>query len=176
MTQGGGGRRRSKSQGDEDAEIYAEEIVFGTFKIAGGTVTAIDPATNQIKINDLQTKKPLTIVLKPESVLRRFPAGGMFGGNPPEFKEGDRAWAGAAVAEIPDLSVDPGSREPLAPQVLQQLLVLAFAPPHDRGKHLEPGPLGKLHHLVDDLLRGLAPDRPPAVVAMGAADPGEQHP
>jgi HlyD family secretion protein len=28
----------------------------------------------------------------------------MFGGNPPDFKEGDRAWPGAAVAEIPDLS------------------------------------------------------------------------
>ena len=54
--------------------------MFGTFKIAGGTVTAIDAAANQIKINDLQTKKPLTIILKPETVLRRFPEGGMFGG------------------------------------------------------------------------------------------------
>ncbi len=72
-----------RALGDKSADgshVTAEEIVFGTFKIAGGTVTAIDPATNQIKINDLQTKKPLTIVLKPESVLRRFPAGGMFGG------------------------------------------------------------------------------------------------
>jgi len=55
--------------------------VFGTFKIAGGVVTAIDAATNQIKITELQTKKPLTIILKPESVLRRLPAGGgMFAG------------------------------------------------------------------------------------------------
>ena len=72
-----------RALGDKSADgthMTAEEIVFGTFKIAGGTVTAIDLATNQIKINDLQTKKPLTIVLKPESVLRRFPAGGMFGG------------------------------------------------------------------------------------------------
>ncbi len=72
-----------RALGDKSADgthMTAEEIVFGTFKIAGGTVTAIDPATNQIKINDLQTKKPMTIVLKPESVLRRFPAGGMFGG------------------------------------------------------------------------------------------------
>lgn len=63
----------------DGAHLTAEEVVFGTFKIAGGTVTAIDPATNQIKINDLQTKKPLTIILKPDSVLRRYPAG-MFGG------------------------------------------------------------------------------------------------
>jgi len=60
----------------DGTHLTAEEVVFGTFRIAGGTVTAIDAATNQIKINDLQTKKPLTIIVKPESVLRRFPEGG----------------------------------------------------------------------------------------------------
>src|SRR6266481_216218 len=68
-----------RALGDKTADgthLTAEEVVFGTFKIAGGTVTAIDATTNQIKINDLQTKKPLTIILKPESVLRRFPEGG----------------------------------------------------------------------------------------------------
>lgn len=73
-----------RALGDKSTDgnrLTAEEVVFGTFRIAGGTVTAIDPATNQIKINDLQTKKPLTIILKPESVLRRFPeGGGMFAG------------------------------------------------------------------------------------------------
>lgn len=74
-----------RALGDKSTDgthLTAEEVVFGTFKIAGGTVTAIDTATNQIKINDLQTKKPLTIILKPESVLRRFPEGGgmMLGG------------------------------------------------------------------------------------------------
>jgi hypothetical protein len=74
-----------RALGDKTADggrLTAEEVVFGTFKIAGGTVTAIDPATNQIKITELQTKKPLTIVLKSESVLRRFPEGGamMMGG------------------------------------------------------------------------------------------------
>src|SRR6266403_3160237 len=72
-----------RALGDKTADgthLNAEEVVFGTFKIAGGTVTAIDAATNQIKITELQTKKPLTIILKPESVLRRLPEGGMFGG------------------------------------------------------------------------------------------------
>ena len=73
------------ARGEKDAEgthLSAEEIVFGTFKIAGGTVTAIDAAANTITINDLQTKKPLTIVLKPETVVRRFQMmmGGMGGG------------------------------------------------------------------------------------------------
>ncbi|MEK6333766.1 MAG: hypothetical protein AABM67_02395 [Acidobacteriota bacterium] len=67
----------------DGTHMDAEEVVFGSFRIAGGTVTAIDAATNQIKINDLQTKKPLTIILRPESVIRRFPEGGMFGGMGP---------------------------------------------------------------------------------------------
>ena len=72
-----------RALGDKTADgthLTAEEVVFGTFKIAGGTVTAIDVAASQIKINDLTTKKPLTIILKPESVLRRYPQGAMFGG------------------------------------------------------------------------------------------------
>src|SRR5947199_829120 len=65
----------------DGTHLTAEEVVFGTFKIVGGTVTAIDAAASQIKINDLTTKKPLTIILKPDSVLRRFPenAAMMFG-------------------------------------------------------------------------------------------------
>jgi hypothetical protein len=74
--------------------LAAQEVLFGTFKIAGGTVTAVDAATNTVKINDLTTKKPLTIVFKPESIIRRIPpqmammlggmggAGGPGGGGP----------------------------------------------------------------------------------------------
>jgi hypothetical protein len=74
-----------RALGDKSTDgthLTAEEVLFGTFKIVGGTVTAIDAATNQIKINDLTTKKPLTVILKPDSVLRRFPenAAMMFGG------------------------------------------------------------------------------------------------
>jgi len=74
-----------RALGDKSADgtrLTAEEVVFGTFRIVGGKVTAIDAATSQIKIEDLQTKKPLTIVLKPDSVIRRFPenAAAMFGG------------------------------------------------------------------------------------------------
>ena len=38
------------------------------------------------------------------NVLPNFRSGGSFGQSPPPFKEGDRAWTGAAIAEIPDLS------------------------------------------------------------------------
>jgi hypothetical protein len=76
-----------RALGDKSADgthVTPEEVVFGTFKIAGGTVTAIDAASNTITINDLQTKKPMTIVLKPETVVRRFQMmmGGAGGGAP----------------------------------------------------------------------------------------------
>jgi len=38
------------------------------------------------------------------TILPNFRAGGPFGGSNPEFKEGDRAWSGAAIAELPDMS------------------------------------------------------------------------
>src|SRR5262252_1319812 len=70
------------TKSEDGTHLAAEEVLFGTFKIAGGTVTAIDVAKNEVKINDLTTKKPLTINIKPDSVIRRFPQGAamMFGG------------------------------------------------------------------------------------------------
>lgn len=38
------------------------------------------------------------------NLLPNFRSGGSFGSMPPPFKEGDGAWTGAAIAEIPDLS------------------------------------------------------------------------
>ena len=38
------------------------------------------------------------------NILPNFRAGGSFGQSPPPFKEGDRVWTGAAIAEIPDRS------------------------------------------------------------------------
>src|SRR5712692_8178249 len=100
-----------RALGDKSADgthLTAEEVVFGTFKIVGGTVTAIDAAANQIKINDLQTKKPLTINLKADSVLRRFPENGamMFGGG---MGQGGPGAGGQGGAGQKPAGVGPGS-------------------------------------------------------------------
>ena len=49
-----------------------ERVVSGSFRVVAGTVTAID-AKGELKINDLQSKKPLTVVIKADSVIRKFP-------------------------------------------------------------------------------------------------------
>ncbi|MEP6818959.1 MAG: hypothetical protein ABJA18_05455 [bacterium] len=58
----------------------AEKVVTGSFKTVAGVITAIDVASGEVRINDLQTKQPLTIVIKHDSVLRKFPAASEMGG------------------------------------------------------------------------------------------------
>ncbi|MFN2512629.1 MAG: hypothetical protein ABR568_14565 [Pyrinomonadaceae bacterium] len=63
----------------------AEKVVTGSFRTVAGTVSTVDAATGEIKVSDLQTKQPLTVVIKQDAVLRKFPAAGemaMFGRGP----------------------------------------------------------------------------------------------
>ena len=80
------------------------------------------------------------------------------------------------LVEPAQLAVDLDPAEALGAQLLELLAVLALAPAHDRGHHHEAGPVGQLHHLVDDLLGRLAGDRAAADVAVGMADPRPQQP
>ena len=73
-----------RALGDRPADplhFNAEKVVTGSFRTVGGVVTAVDPATGEIKINELEKKHPLTIIVKHDAVLRRFPSemGGMGG-------------------------------------------------------------------------------------------------
>jgi HlyD family secretion protein len=67
------------------------------------------------------------------NILPNFKSGGSFGQSPPGFKEGDRAWTGAQIAEIPDLSemriemkLDEVDRGKLAPGQLVKIRVDAI--------------------------------------------------
>ena len=80
-----------------------QKVVTGSFRTVGGVVTAIDPATGEIKINELEKKTPLTIIIKQDAVLRRFPSdiGAMMGGfgrGPGGAPGGSQAPAGQAPA------------------------------------------------------------------------------
>ena len=66
----------------DGSRFTAEKVVTGSFRTVAGTVSAVDAATGEIKVSDLQTKQPLTVVIKQDAVLRKFPAAGempMFG-------------------------------------------------------------------------------------------------
>ena len=66
---------RVRALGNKSADgthLIAEEIVFGSIRTVGGFITALDVARGEIKINDIPTKKPLTIVVNNDSMLRRL--------------------------------------------------------------------------------------------------------
>jgi Cu/Ag efflux protein CusF len=67
---------------EDPMRFNPQKVVTGSFRTVGGVVTAIDPATGEIKINELEKKTPLTIIIKQDAVLRRFPSdmGAMMGG------------------------------------------------------------------------------------------------
>ena len=69
---------------EDPLRFNPQRIVTGSFRTVGGVVTAVDPATGEIKINELEKKTPLTIVIKQDATLRRFPPaselGAMMGG------------------------------------------------------------------------------------------------
>ena len=65
-----------RARGDrsaDGAELTAEEIVSGAFRNIAGTVISSDAAANTVTVNDLKTKKPLTVKLTPDSQFRKLP-------------------------------------------------------------------------------------------------------
>jgi hypothetical protein len=66
-----------RAKGDKSADgarFAAEEIVTGAFRTIGGSVTSVDAATGEIKISDIQSKQPLTVVVSKDSTIKRIPA------------------------------------------------------------------------------------------------------
>ena len=99
----------------DGTRFMPEKVVTGAFKTVAGTVTAVDAATGEVRITDAEKKQPLTIVVKQDAVLRRFPSemgGGMMmmgrpaGGNP----SGGPAPAGASQGGPPQGGGAPGGR------------------------------------------------------------------
>ncbi len=58
----------------DGTEFTAEEIVSGTFRNLSGLITAIDSSANTLTLQDLATKKPVTVLITPESQLKKLPA------------------------------------------------------------------------------------------------------
>lgn len=90
-----------RARGEKSADglkVTAREVVFGTFLVKAGTIVAVNPDAHEIKIKELGTNRPLTIVLTADSQMKQmpsFPAGmaapgrsGMPPGPPPGMPGG----------------------------------------------------------------------------------------
>jgi hypothetical protein len=118
-----GDQLRALGERTPDAKAFnAEKVVTGSFRMVGGVVTAVDPATGEVKINDMQTKQPLTIVVKQDSVLRKFPSemGGMMmmgrgGSGAGGTAGGETSPAGQGNKPQPNSAAGPGSGQGQGP-------------------------------------------------------------
>lgn len=89
----------------DGARFTPEEIVTGSFRTVMGTVTAVDAATNEIKITTAQGNQPLTVIVSKDSMIRRITpeiaammAPRPAGGGAPQQQGAGGAPAGAATA------------------------------------------------------------------------------
>lgn len=65
-----------RARGDKSADgakMTADEIVSGSFKEMAATILSIDAAKNEMRVNDLATKKPVTVRLNADSNVRKLP-------------------------------------------------------------------------------------------------------
>jgi hypothetical protein len=70
-----GDQLRAKGNKNEDGtQVAAEEIVSGTFRNIAGLVTAVDAAQGTLTVEDLATKKPVTVRITADSQMKQLPA------------------------------------------------------------------------------------------------------
>jgi len=121
-----------------------QKVVTGSFRTVAGVVTAVDPATGEIKINELEKKKPMTIVVKQDSVLRRFPPASELGMMMGGFNRGGGGGAPGGGAPAGGAPGGGGSGQP--PQGGQQ--------PRPQGAGGPGGP-GRSGFNINDMLERL---------------------
>jgi len=56
----------------DGAQMTAEEIVSGQFKMIAGLVLSVDPQENVVRINNIETKKPMTVKISTDSSLKKL--------------------------------------------------------------------------------------------------------
>lgn len=70
-----GDQLRALGQGrPADGSIAARVVVFGDFLNIAAKITAVDASANTLTVEDLATRKPLTLAIRPDSQLRELPA------------------------------------------------------------------------------------------------------
>lgn len=56
----------------DGGQMTADEIVSGQFKMIAGLVLSVDPQENVVRINNVDTKKPMTVKISTDSSLKKL--------------------------------------------------------------------------------------------------------
>jgi transcription antitermination factor NusG len=68
-----GDQVRARGARNEDGtKVSAEEIVSGSFRTIAGVILSVDGQQNAIRINNLETKKPMLVKINPDSSVRKL--------------------------------------------------------------------------------------------------------
>jgi hypothetical protein len=67
-----GDQLRALGTKSADGRFTAEEIVAGSFQTIGGAIAEVNAEKQEIKINDAQSKQPVTVVISKDSVMKRL--------------------------------------------------------------------------------------------------------
>ncbi len=57
---------------EDGLHVKAEEVVSGAFQTIAGTVDSVDPASGEVRITNLQTKKPVVVHINEGTLSRRL--------------------------------------------------------------------------------------------------------
>ena len=58
---------------EDGHSIKAEEVVSGSFRNIAGTILSIDAAKGEMRVNNLENKKPLTVKIAADTTLKKLP-------------------------------------------------------------------------------------------------------
>jgi hypothetical protein len=104
----------------EGSELTAVEVVSGTFRNLSGRISAVDASTNSITLQDLATKKSVTVKITADSQVRKLPPpmaqriAARLKGGPPEASaavagSGNSAGSGAGINGNPAQAMRPNA-------------------------------------------------------------------
>jgi len=57
---------------EDGTHLKAEEVLSGAFETIAGTVDSVDPAASEVRITNLQTKKPMVVRVNQDSLMRKL--------------------------------------------------------------------------------------------------------
>ena len=61
------------NRSEDGATVRAEVVYAGTFRQIAAQINSIDPATGEMRVTDLATKKPLIVRVTPDSTMKKLP-------------------------------------------------------------------------------------------------------
>ncbi len=143
----------------DGAKFSADEIVTGSFQTIGGAITEVNAEKQEIKINDVQSKQPVTIVVSKDSLMRRLTPELLTALMPPqsETKPGPKPETSAAAKSPTSAAPAKGSGD--LQEMFDQLPALSLA-------ELKPG-----ESILISSTKGADPARVTAIAVVSGVGP-----